>query len=172
MLIRDFRVVEPRMALLALNPHEGDGGLLGNEEQEIIKPALVEANGNGALAFGSFRADGFFAAGNFGHYDAVLAMYHDQGLAPFKSLSPSGVNYTASLPVIRTSPDHGVAYDIAGQDKADPASMREALYMAADIYRNRKWYAEISANPLRHYERDRGNDGYVRDLKLPEEGDD
>lgn len=169
MLLKDFRVVEPRIAVLALNPHAGDGGLLGEEEATIIKPAIEEAWKEGILAFGPFAADGFFAAGGFKKYDAVLAMYHDQGLTPFKSLSPYGVNYTASLPVVRTSPDHGVAYDIAGQDKADPASMREAIYMAIDIFRNRKWYGEISANPLKHYERDRGGkDLSVSDL-LPEQ---
>lgn len=168
MLVGDFRIVEPRIAVLALNPHAGDGGLLGEEEKEIIKPAVEEAWGKGALAFGPFAADGFFAAGNFKKYDAVLAMYHDQGLTPFKTLTPYGVNYTASLPVVRTSPDHGVAYDIAGQDKADPASMREAIYLAIDVFRNREWYKEIAANPLPHYERDRGHDSYVRDMKLPE----
>lgn len=172
MLIRDFRIVEPRIAVLALNPHGGDGGLLGKEEQEIIKPAIEEVWNKGILAFGPFPADGFFAAGGFKKYDAVLAMYHDQGLTPFKTLAPSGVNFTASLPAVRTSPDHGVAYDIAGQDKADPSSMREAIYLAIDVCRNRKWHAEISANPLKHYERDRGHDGYVRDLKLPEQTED
>lgn len=172
MLVSDFRIVEPRIAVLALNPHAGDGGLLGGEEADIIKPAIAEAGAAGVTAFGPFPADGFFAAGSFGKYDAVLAMYHDQGLVAFKSLSPCGVNYTASLPVVRTSPDHGVAYDIAGQDKADPQSMREALYMAVDILRNREWYKEISANPLKHYERDRGADVSVHDLKLPEEAED
>lgn len=172
MLVSDFRIVEPRIAVLALNPHAGDGGLLGKEEQEVIKPAVIEAANKGILAFGPFPADGFFAAGSFRKYDAVLAMYHDQGLVPFKTLTPCGVNFTASLPVVRTSPDHGVAYDIAGQDKADPSSMREAVYLAVDIYRNRKWYAAISANPLKHYERDRGGkDLSVSDL-LPETAED
>lgn len=171
MLKSDFRVVEPRIAVLGLNPHAGDGGLIGNEEADVIKPAIVEAYGEGILAFGPFSADGFFASGGYKKYDAVLAMYHDQGLAPFKSLSPSGVNFTASLPVVRTSPDHGVAYDIAGKGVADCSSMREAMYMAVDIFRNRRWYAEISANPLRHYERERGADISVRDLKLPEQED-
>lgn len=171
MLKTDFRVVEPRIAVLGLNPHAGDGGLLGSEEEEIIKPAVAEAFGEGILAFGPFSADGFFASGGYKKYDAVLAMYHDQGLAPFKSLCPSGVNFTASLPAVRTSPDHGVAYDIAGKGEADCSSMREAVYMAMDIYRSRRWYEEISANPLKHYERERGADISVRDLKLPEQED-
>lgn len=169
MLVRDFRIIEPRIAVLGLNPHAGDGGLLGGEEKEIIKPAIEELAKEGILAFGPFAADGFFAAGGFKNYDAILAMYHDQGLTPFKSLSPYGVNFTASLPVVRTSPDHGVAYDIAGKDAADADSMREAIYLAADIFRNREWYAEISKNPLQRFERDRGADVSVRDLKLPEQ---
>lgn len=168
MLIADFSIVEPRIAVLGLNPHAGDGGLIGKEETEIEKPAILEANAQGVLAFGPFAADGFFASGGYRKYDAVLAMYHDQGLAPFKSLSPSGVNFTASLPVVRTSPDHGVAYDIAGKGEAECDSMREAIYMAIDIYRSRSWYAEISANPLKHYERERGADISVRDMKLPD----
>lgn len=171
MLKSDFRIVEPRIAVLGLNPHAGDGGLIGSEETDIIRPAVAEAYEDGVLAFGPFSADGFFASGGHRKYDAVLAMYHDQGLAPFKSLSPSGVNFTASLTVVRTSPDHGVAYDIAGKGVADCSSMREAIYMAMDIFRNRRWYADISANPLRHYERERGADVSVRDLKLPEQED-
>lgn len=169
MLIVDFKIVEPRIAVLGLNPHAGDGGVIGTEEIEIIKPAIEEVSAQGVLAFGPFAADGFFAAGGYRKYDAVLAMYHDQGLAPFKSLSASGVNFTASLPIVRTSPDHGVAYDIAGQGVADESSMRYALYAAIDIFRNRRWYAAISANPLKRYERERGADISVRDLKLPEE---
>lgn len=172
MLRTDFRIVEPRIAVLGLNPHAGDGGVIGHEEQTVIRPAIAEATAQGILAFGPFAADGFFAAGGYRKYDAVLAMYHDQGLAPFKSLSPSGVNFTASLPVVRTSPDHGVAYDIAGTGTADCASMHEAIYMALDIYRNRRWYAEITANPLRRYERERGADVSVKDLKLPDAQED
>lgn len=167
-LIADFAVVEPKIAVLALNPHAGDGGLLGGEEEAIIKPAILEANNQNILAFGPFAADGFFAAAGYTKYDAVLAMYHDQGLAPFKALTPEGVNYTAGLSAVRTSPDHGVAYDIAGQDKADPASMREAIYMAQDIYRNRERWAEMSKNPLPRYEREQSKrDLSVKDL-LPE----
>lgn len=169
-LIADFGIVEPKIAVLSLNPHAGDGGLLGEEEEKIIKPAIVEANGRKVLAFGPFPADGFFAAAGYEKYDAVLAMYHDQGLVPFKTLTPDGVNFTAGLSVVRTSPDHGVAYDIAGQDKADPASIREAAYMAVDILRCRKNYAEMTANPLQHFERERGGrDLSVKDMKLPEQ---
>ena len=172
MLVTDFRVVEPRIAVLGLNPHAGDGGVIGSEEEEMVRPAVAEAVRRGILAFGPFAADGFFASGSYTKYDAVLAMYHDQGLIPFKSLSRSGVNFTASLPVVRTSPDHGVAYDIAGKGVADEGSMRDAVYAAMDIFRSRRWYGEISANPLRHYERERGADVSVKDLKLPEQQDD
>ncbi|MBQ1951514.1 MAG: 4-hydroxythreonine-4-phosphate dehydrogenase PdxA, partial [Alistipes sp.] len=125
-LKEDFGVVEPRIAVLALNPHAGDGGLLGSEEQEIIRPAINEAYEEGILAFGPFAADGLFASGSYTKYDGVLAMYHDQGLAPFKTLSPDGVNLTAGLSEVRTSPDHGTAFDIAGKGIADEQSMRNA----------------------------------------------
>lgn len=168
----DFEIIEPRIAVLALNPHAGDGGLLGQEENSIIKPAVVEASVNGVLAFGPFAADGFFASHSYEKYDAVLAMYHDQGLTPFKTLSPYGVNFTAGLSVVRTSPDHGVGYDIAGKGVADESSMRNAIYMAVDILRSRHRAAEMSANPLRRYEREKGRDVSVKDLKLPEESND
>ena len=151
----DFGVRAPRIAVLALNPHAGDGGLLGKEEQEIITPAILKAYKEGILAYGPFAADGLFASGNYTRYDAVLAMYHDQGLAPFKMLSPDGVNFTACLNRVRTSPDHGVAYDIAGKDQADPQSMRSAIYLAIDIVRNRRQWQEWNANPLPHVERER-----------------
>lgn len=167
-LKQDFGVVEPRIAVLALNPHAGDGGLLGKEEQEIIKPAIVEAFESGTLAFGPFPADGLFANGGYAKYDAVLAMYHDQGLTPFKTISPDGVNFTAGLSVVRTSPDHGVAYDIAGADKADAQSMRNAIYEAIDIVGRRRAWQQWSANPLQHFEREKGRDISVKDLKLPE----
>lgn len=154
-LIEDFAVVKPRIAVLALNPHAGDGGLLGREEEETIRPAINAAYDHNVLAYGPFPADGFFASGAYAKYDAVLAMYHDQGLAPFKTLSPDGVNLTASLAAVRTSPDHGVAYDIAGQDRADAQSMRNALYAAVDIVRNRRRWAAMSADPLQHFERER-----------------
>ncbi len=149
-LITDFGVVEPRIAVLALNPHAGDDSLLGDDEAKIIKPAIAEAYGAGVLAFGPFAADGFFASRGYAKYDAVLAMYHDQGLIPFKTLSPEGVNFTAGLSKVRTSPDHGVAYDIAGKGIADVDSMRNAIYMAVDVIRSREEYALISANPLKH----------------------
>ena len=155
LLKQDFGVVEPRIAVLSLNPHAGDGGLLGKEEQEVITPAILKAYEEGILAYGPFAADGLFASGNYSRYDAVLAMYHDQGLAPFKMLSPDGVNFTACLNRVRTSPDHGVAYDIAGKDQADPQSMRSAIYLAIDIVRNRRQWQEWNANPLPHVERER-----------------
>ncbi|WP_295935819.1 4-hydroxythreonine-4-phosphate dehydrogenase PdxA [uncultured Alistipes sp.] len=171
-LVADFGIVEPRIAVLALNPHAGDGGLLGHEEQEIIRPAIVEAFSKGVLAFGPFAADGLFASGGFAKYDGVLAMYHDQGLAPFKTLSPDGVNFTAGLSKVRTSPDHGTAYDIAGQDKADAQSMRAAIYAAIDIVGHRRAWAVWSANPLQRAERERGGrDVSVKDLPQTEKED-
>lgn len=171
-LVADFGVVKPRIAVLALNPHAGDGGLLGREEQEIIKPAIVEAFGEGVLAFGPFAADGLFAGGGYAKYDGILAMYHDQGLAPFKTLSPDGVNFTAGLSAVRTSPDHGTAFDIAGKDKADPQSMRNAIYAAIDIAEHRRAWAEWTRNPLQRAERDRGGrDVSVKDLPQTEKED-
>ena len=171
-LIEDFGIVEPRIAVMALNPHAGDGGLLGREEQEIIRPAIVEAFSKGVLAFGPFAADGLFAGGGYAKYDGILAMYHDQGLAPFKSLSPDGVNFTAGLSAVRTSPDHGTAFDIAGKDKADPQSMRNAIYAAIDIAEHRRAWAEWTRNPLQRAERDRGGrDVSVRDLPQTEKDD-
>ena len=174
-LIEDFGIVEPRIAVMALNPHAGDGGLLGREEQEIIRPAIVEAFSKGVLAFGPFAADGLFAGGGYAKYDGILAMYHDQGLAPFKSLSPDGVNFTAGLSAVRTSPDHGTAFDIAGKDKADPQSMRNAIYAAIDIAEHRRAWAEWTRNPLQRAERDRGGRGgrdvSVRDLPQTEKED-
>ena len=171
-LIEDFGIVEPRIAVMALNPHAGDGGLLGREEQEIIRPAIVEAFSKGVLAFGPFAADGLFAGGGYAKYDGILAMYHDQGLAPFKSLSPDGVNFTAGLSAVRTSPDHGTAFDIAGKDKTDPQSMRNAIYAAIDIAEHRRAWAEWTRNPLQRAERDRGGrDVSVKDLPQTEKED-
>ena len=168
-LIEDFGIVEPRIAVMALNPHAGDGGLLGREEQEIIRPAIVEAFSKGVLAFGPFAADGLFAGGGYAKYDGILAMYHDQGLAPFKSLSPDGVNFTAGLSAVRTSPDHGTAFDIAGKDKADPQSMRNAIYAAIDIAEHRRAWAEWTRNPLQRAEREKGGrDVSVKDLPQTE----
>ena len=159
LLKQDFGIVEPRIAVLSLNPHAGDGGLLGKEEEEIIRPAIVEAYKQGVLAYGPFASDGLFGSGNYTRYDAILAMYHDQGLAPFKMLSPDGVNFTACLREVRTSPDHGVAYDIAGKDQADPQSMRSAIYTAIDIVRHRRAWEEWTENPLPHVERERKERG-------------
>ncbi len=153
-LKRDFGLEKPRIAVLALNPHAGDSGLLGKEEQEIIIPALNKAKEQGIWAFGPYPSDGFFGTGHFSHFDAVLAMYHDQGLIPFKTLDMSGVNYTAGLSIIRTSPDHGTGYDIAGKDQADPSSMRNAIFMAIDVLRQRTEYDELRRNPLPFIERD------------------
>ena len=171
-LIEDFGIVEPRIAVMALNPHAGDGGLLGHEELEIIRPAIVEAFRQGVLAFGPFAADGLFAGGGYAKYDGILAMYHDQGLAPFKTLSPDGVNFTAGLAKVRTSPDHGTAYDIAGQDKADAQSMRSAIYAAIDIVEHRRAWTEWSRNPLQRAEREKGGrDISVKDLPQTERED-
>lgn len=135
----DFGIDRPKIAVLGLNPHAGDGGIMGKEEIESIVPAIDEACSQGNLVFGPFPADGFFAIGGYRLYDAVLAMYHDQGLIPFKTLAfESGVNFTAGLPIVRTSPDHGTAFNIAGEGKASPGSMRSALYLAIDIARRRK----------------------------------
>ena len=137
-LKRDFGVVEPKIAVLGLNPHCGDGGLLGDEEERIILPAVKEANAEGILAFGPYSPDGFFGLGHYARFDATLAMYHDQGLSPFKAVAfDDGVNFTAGLPVVRTSPDHGTAYEMAGRDEADPHSMMSAIYTAIDIFRKR-----------------------------------
>lgn len=164
-LIKDFGIHEPRIAVLGLNPHAGDGGLIGKEEIEIITPAIQQANREKVLAFGPFAADGFFAATSYTKYDAILAMYHDQGLAPFKALSADGVNFTAGLRVIRTSPAHGVGFDIAGEEKAEAGSMRAAIYLALDIYRNRVNHVRISANPLKSFKRETGKDVSVLELE-------
>lgn len=147
-LQQDFMIRSPRIAILALNPHAGDNGLIGKEEQEVIRPAIAKANEQGILAFGPYSADGFFGAGDYVHYDAVLAMYHDQGLIPFKSLDMNGVNFTAGLDIIRTSPDHGTAYNLAGKNTANPESFAHALYMAIDLLRTRAESTQINANPL------------------------
>ncbi|MBN2610274.1 MAG: 4-hydroxythreonine-4-phosphate dehydrogenase PdxA [Bacteroidales bacterium] len=151
-LMLDFMIRKPRIAVLGLNPHASDNGLIGNEEAEIILPAIDAARENNILAFGPFPADGFFGAGTFTKYDAVLAMYHDQGLIPFKALmAGGGVNYTAGLSIVRTSPAHGTSYDLAGKNEASPDSFREAIYLACDIFRNRKLNKELTANPLKSY---------------------
>lgn len=148
-LKRDFAIQKPKIAILGLNPHAGDEGLLGKEEIEIIKPAINAAQQEKILAYGPFPADAFFGTSTFAKYDGVLAMYHDQGLIPFKAIAfENGVNYTAGLPIVRTSPDHGTAYDIAGKNIASCTSLREAIYLACDIFKNRAIYDEIHANPL------------------------
>lgn len=149
-LLEDFGIRKPRIAVLGLNPHAGDGGELGNEEKDIIVPAVDQLQNAGILAYGPYPADGFFGSGNWQKFDGVLAMYHDQGLAPFKAVAfSSGVNFSAGLPYIRTSPDHGTAFDIAGKNLASETSLREAIFAAVDIFRMRTNWKEISADPLR-----------------------
>ena len=149
-LIEDFQIQKPKIAVLGLNPHAGDGGQIGREEIEIIQPAIAEIFDNGIMAFGPFPADSYFQPEKYRNYDAVLAMYHDQGLAPFKTLAyADGVNYTAGLPFIRTSPDHGVAYDIAGQNIADEQSFREAIFAAVKIFKNRSEYQSLMESRLK-----------------------
>lgn len=155
-LKQDFGIEKPRIAVLALNPHAGDEGLLGKEEQEIIIPAIQDMNAQGLLCFGPYPADGFMGSGNYSNFDGILAMYHDQGLAPFKALAmDEGVNYTAGLLVIRTSPAHGTAYDIAGQGVALEDSFRQAVYVAIDVFRNRRHEKAARINPLKkqYYEK-------------------
>ena len=155
-LYRDFTVSAPRIAVLGLNPHNGDEGLLGDEEETVVAPAIKEMREKGVQCFGPYAADGFFGSGLYRHFDAVLAMYHDQGLAPFKALCGNdGVNFTAGLDIVRTSPDHGTAFDIAGQGKADENSFRQAVYAAVDIVRRRRMTDEASANPLKFVVRER-----------------
>jgi len=157
-LRRDFAIQKPRIAILGLNPHAGDNGLLGNEEQEILIPVINEAQENNILVYGPYPADGFFGIPNYKKFDGILAIYHDQGMVPFKTLAfENGVNFTAGLPIVRTSPAHGTAFDIAGKDKADASSMRAAIYLACDIFRNRTNFDEMNANPLQTTD-DEGSD--------------
>ncbi|MDI1256870.1 MAG: 4-hydroxythreonine-4-phosphate dehydrogenase PdxA [Flavobacterium sp.] len=153
-LIQDFSINKPKIAVLGLNPHAGDGGVIGKEDELIIRPVIKKMFEKGTMVFGPYPADGFFGSGQYEKFDAVIAAYHDQGLIPFKTLSfGNGVNYTAGLDKIRTSPDHGTAYDIAGKDKADFNSFKEAVYLAIDIYNSRNQYAEISKKPLKTKEK-------------------
>ncbi len=155
-LQRDFGIPAPRLAILGLNPHAGDGGTLGSEDKERIVPAVRKLNDEGILAMGPYPADGFFGNGSYAHFDGVLAMYHDQGLAPFKALSfGHGVNFTAGLPIVRTSPDHGTGLGIAGQGIADAGSFRSAVWLACDIRANREHWKAISANPLEPQKREK-----------------
>ncbi len=156
-LIQDFVIRKPSIAILGLNPHAGDNGIIGREEIEVIIPALEKAREEGILALGPYAADGFFAYNDLSKFDAILAMYHDQGLVPFKSLIQirnEGVNYTAGLPIIRTSPAHGTGYDIVGKGEASADSMKEAIFLACKIYQNRLFYSELTQNILPHYDVD------------------
>jgi 4-hydroxythreonine-4-phosphate dehydrogenase len=149
-LVRDFGVRKPRLAILGINPHASDNGTIGDEDQTLLKPAIDKARGD-KMIYGPYSADGFFGSGAYKQFDGILAMYHDQGLIPFKTLAfNEGVNYTAGLSHIRTSPDHGTAYEIAGKNQANEQSFKNALYMAMDIHKNRKLHSEITANPLQH----------------------
>jgi 4-hydroxythreonine-4-phosphate dehydrogenase len=149
-LIQDFNIGKPKIAVLGLNPHAGDNGLLGTEETDIIIPAIKAARDLNIMALGPFSADGFFGSGNFTKFDAVLAMYHDQGLIPFKAITAGvGVNFTAGLPFVRTSPAHGTAFELAGKGEASIESFRNALYMACDVYKNRETYKELVSNQLK-----------------------
>lgn len=164
-LTADFALTHPRIAVLALNPHAGDQGVIGTEERDIIIPAIEQARGEKVNCFGPYAADGFFGSDSYTRFDGVLAMYHDQGLAPFKTIAmDSGVNYTAGLEKVRTSPDHGTAYDIAGTGQASAASLRAALFAAIDIWRNRRRHTVATANPLRRQYFDKGKDNVVLDL--------
>lgn len=165
-LKRDFYISRPCIAVLSLNPHSGENGLLGDEERDIIIPAIQQSlDEDGIESFGPYAADGFFGARQYRRFDGVLAMYHDQGLAPFKTIAmDEGVNFTAGLPIVRTSPDHGTGYDIAGQGIANESSMRHAIYTAIDIYRNRMQYDESRQNPLPKLFQDRGRDNVKLDL--------
>jgi 4-hydroxythreonine-4-phosphate dehydrogenase len=153
-LIQDFGINKPKIAVLALNPHAGDNGVIGKEDDELVKPVIKKMFEKGTLVFGPFAADGFFGSSQYQKYDAVVAIYHDQGLIPFKTLSfGGGVNYTAGLNKIRTSPDHGTAYEIAGKGTADYNSFKEAVYTAIDIYNSRYQYQEMSKNPMKTKEK-------------------
>lgn len=166
-LKNDFTIRRPRIAILGLNPHAGDDGLLGTEEKEVIIPAIEQAKKEGIMAIGPFPADGLFGSGQASKFDAILAMYHDQGLVPFKALEFSqGVNYTAGLPFIRTSPDHGTAYEIAGTNVADESSFRAAIFLAIDVFNNRELNKEISANPLKSFDSMKFQDDSDRNRKI------
>ena len=149
-LIQDFGISKPKIAVLGLNPHCGDNGVIGKEDEEVIRPTVSKMFDDGNMVFGPFASDSFFGSLQYKNYDAVLAMYHDQGLIPFKTLSfGTGVNFTAGLNKIRTSPDHGTAFEIAGKNTADPVSFREAIYLALDVYSKRNEYQELTKNPLK-----------------------
>ena len=169
-LKQDFGIDSPRIAVLSLNPHAGDEGLIGTEEQIVIIPAMQEMMAKGVLCFGPYPADGFMGSGNYAHFDGFLAMYPDQGLAPFKALAmDEGVNFTAGLPIVRTSPAHGTAYDIAGQGIASEDSFRQAIYVALDVFRNRQIEREINARPLRKQYYEKRDDSDKLKLDIVEE---
>ena len=169
-LRRDFLLSSPRIAVLGLNPHNGDDGVLGSEEKEIITPAIQTVTAEGVNCFGPYSADGFFGAGMYTHFDGILAMYHDQGLAPFKALSmDDGVNFTAGLSYVRTSPDHGTAFDIAGKGVASVDSFRQSIYYAIDIYRNRQRDDEAYAHPLEKLYHERREDSERQRHTVPQE---
>lgn len=149
-LVKDFRINKPRIAVLGINPHAGDNGVIGDEDDKILKPTLQEIKESGKLVYGPYSADSFFGSNNYKNFDAVVASYHDQGLIPFKTIAfGQGVNFTAGLSKVRTSPDHGTAYDMAGKNKADESSFKEAVFTAIQIFNNRNEYASISKNPLK-----------------------
>ncbi len=154
-LVKDFAIRKPKIALLGLNPHAGDQGVIGLEDEQVITPAVEQAWNKGMLVYGPYSADGFFGSNNYLKFDGILAMYHDQGMIPFKTLSfDKGINFTAGLPFIRTSPAHGTAYDIAGKNEASHSSFREAVYLAIDIFHNRREYDELHSKPLPNYLKD------------------
>jgi 4-hydroxythreonine-4-phosphate dehydrogenase len=154
-LVRDFGIRKPKIALLGLNPHAGDLGVIGLEEEQIITPAVEQARNRNWIVYGPYSADGFFGSDNYLKFDGILAMYHDQGMIPFKTLSfDRGINFTAGLPFVRTSPAHGTAYDIAGKNEASPNSFREAVYLAIDIFNKRKAFDELNHHPLQNYLKD------------------
>ncbi len=167
-LKNDFTIRKPKIAVLGLNPHAGDNGLMGKEEQEIIIPAINKAKEENIMALGPYPADGFFGTSHLDKFDGILAMYHDQGLIPFKTIAfSSGVNFTAGLSVVRTSPDHGTAFEIAGKGEADEESFRQAIYKAVDIFKNRHQNEELAKNPLKSYDITKLDDKI--DENLPEE---
>jgi 4-hydroxythreonine-4-phosphate dehydrogenase len=148
-LIQDFRIVKPKIAVLGINPHTGDNGVIGKEDDEVLRPTISEIRKSGKLVFGPYSADSFFGSNSYKNFDAIIATYHDQGLIPFKTLSfGQGVNFTAGLNKVRTSPDHGTAYEIAGKGEADPSSFKEALFKGISIFRNREEHLKLSKNPL------------------------
>lgn len=155
-MVEDFGIRKPRIAVMGLNPHAGDNGLIGLEERDVIIPAINQANEEGIVAMGPYPSDGFFGSDSFTKFDAILAMYHDQGLAPFKVVNfDSGVNFTSGLPIVRTSPDHGTAYDLAGKNAANPNSFRQSLYLAIDLFKNRQQHNVLTANPLKSVDPDK-----------------